>query len=30
MAKWVYSFGGGGADGGAELRNLLGGKEISV
>ena len=26
MAKWVYSFGGGSAEGRAEMRNLLGGK----
>src|SRR6266853_4975884 len=26
MAKWVYSFGGGKAEGRAEMRNLLGGK----
>ncbi len=30
MAKWVYSFGGGGADGSAELRNLLGGKGANL
>ena len=30
MAKWVYSFGGGGSDGGAELRNLLGGKGANL
>jgi pyruvate, orthophosphate dikinase len=26
MTKWVYRFGGGSAEGGADLRNLLGGK----
>ena len=26
MSKWVYGFGGGRAEGGAEMRNLLGGK----
>src|SRR5512135_2083294 len=26
MTKWVYSFGGGGAEGRADMRNLLGGK----
>src|SRR6202158_2749873 len=26
MAKWVYSFGAGTAEGGAEMKNLLGGK----
>jgi pyruvate, orthophosphate dikinase len=30
MTKWVYSFGGGTADGGAELRNLLGGKGANL
>ena len=30
MTKWVYSFGGGTADGGAELRNLLGGKGCNL
>ena len=30
MPKWVYSFGGGAADGGAELRNLLGGKGANL
>lgn len=30
MSKWVYSFGGGTADGGAELRNLLGGKGANL
>ena len=30
MAKWVYSFGGGTADGGQELRNLLGGKGANL
>ena len=30
MAKWVYSFGGGTADGGADLRNLLGGKGANL
>ena len=26
MTKWVYSFGGGNAEGGGEMRELLGGK----
>jgi pyruvate,orthophosphate dikinase len=30
MAKWVYSFGGGGAEGRAEMRNLLGGKGANL
>jgi len=30
MTKWVYSFGGGKADGGANLRNLLGGKGANL
>jgi pyruvate,orthophosphate dikinase len=30
MTKWVYSFGGGTADGKAELRNLLGGKGANL
>jgi pyruvate,orthophosphate dikinase len=30
MSKWVYSFGGGTADGSAELRNLLGGKGANL
>ncbi|WP_085121055.1 pyruvate, phosphate dikinase [Tistlia consotensis] len=30
MAKWVYSFGGGTSDGGAEMRNLLGGKGANL
>ena len=30
MAKWVYSFGGGGSDGSSELRNLLGGKGANL
>jgi len=30
MPKWVYSFGGGTADGGASLRNLLGGKGANL
>ncbi len=30
MPKWVYSFGDGTADGGAELRNLLGGKGANL
>jgi pyruvate,orthophosphate dikinase len=30
MAKWVYSFGGGAADGRAEMRNLLGGKGANL
>jgi len=29
-AKWVYSFGGGGADGDASLKNLLGGKGANL
>ena len=29
-AKWVYSFGGGAAEGSAELRNLLGGKGANL
>ncbi|HHN74220.1 MAG TPA: pyruvate, phosphate dikinase, partial [Acidobacteria bacterium] len=28
--KWVYSFGGGGADGDASLRELLGGKGANL
>lgn len=28
--KWVYSFGDGAADGGAEMRNLLGGKGANL
>ena len=28
--RWVYSFGGGGADGGASMRNLLGGKGANL
>jgi hypothetical protein len=27
--RWVYSFGGGGADGDAAMKNLLGGKGLS-
>ena len=30
MTKWVYSFGGGKADGNAEMRNLLGGKGANL
>ena len=30
MAKWVYGFGGGQADGGAQLRDLLGGKGANL
>ncbi|WP_299481185.1 pyruvate, phosphate dikinase [uncultured Roseibium sp.] len=30
MAKWVYSFGNGAADGAAEMRNLLGGKGANL
>src|SRR5688500_3090309 len=30
MAKWVYSFGGGAAEGRAEMRNLLGGKGANL
>ena len=30
QTKWVYSFGGGGADGDASLRNLLGGKGANL
>ena len=30
MAKWVYSFGNGKAEGGAEMRNLLGGKGANL
>ena len=30
MAKWVYGFGGGQADGGAEMRSLLGGKGANL
>ncbi|MCB2101178.1 MAG: pyruvate, phosphate dikinase, partial [Rhodobacterales bacterium] len=30
MTKWVYSFGGGSADGGAEMKNLLGGKGANL
>jgi pyruvate,orthophosphate dikinase len=30
MTKWVYSFGGGSADGRAEMRNLLGGKGANL
>ena len=28
--KWVYSFGAGGAEGRAEMRNLLGGKGANL
>ena len=30
MTKWVYAFGGGGADGNAEMRDLLGGKGANL
>ena len=30
MAKWVYAFGGGKADGGTEMRDLLGGKGANL
>ena len=30
MAKWVYSFGNGTAEGRAEMRNLLGGKGANL
>jgi pyruvate, orthophosphate dikinase len=30
MAQWVYSFGGGGAEGRADMRNLLGGKGANL
>ncbi len=30
MAKWVYSFGAGGAEGRADMRNLLGGKGANL
>jgi pyruvate,orthophosphate dikinase len=30
MTKWVYSFGGGAAEGSADLRNLLGGKGANL
>ncbi len=30
MAKWVYRFGGGGAEGSAEMRRLLGGKGANL
>src|SRR5512145_3075724 len=30
MAKWVYRFGGGSAEGRAEMRNLLGGKGANL
>ena len=30
MTKWVYSFGGGAAEGRAEMRNLLGGKGANL
>ncbi|NNE84068.1 MAG: pyruvate, phosphate dikinase [Alphaproteobacteria bacterium] len=30
MTKWVYSFGAGGSDGKAEMRNLLGGKGANL
>ena len=30
MTKWVYSFGGGSAEGSADLRNLLGGKGANL
>src|SRR6188474_2071991 len=30
MAKWVYTFGDGAAEGSAEMRNLLGGKGANL
>ena len=30
MAKWVYSFGAGHNEGGADMRNLLGGKGANL
>src|SRR5215213_2350327 len=30
MVKWVYGFGDGAAEGGAEMRNLLGGKGANL
>ena len=30
MSKWVYRFGGGKADGRAEMKNLLGGKGANL
>ena len=30
MAKWVYSFGGGKAEGSAEMKELLGGKGANL
>ena len=30
MAKWVYGFGGGSAEGEADMRNLLGGKGANL
>ena len=30
MTRWVYSFGGGGADGDAAMKNLLGGKGANL
>ena len=30
MSKWVYSFGGGAADGNAGMRDLLGGKGANL
>ena len=30
MAKWIYSFGNGTADGSAEMRDLLGGKGANL
>src|SRR5580698_7467106 len=30
MTKWVYAFGGGEADGSAEMKNLLGGKGANL
>ncbi len=30
MAKWVYSFGGGSAEGRADMKNLLGGKGANL
>src|SRR5919206_4753800 len=30
MSKWVYGFGGGAAEGSADMRNLLGGKGANL
>ena len=30
MSKWVYAFGGGSADGKAEMKELLGGKGANL